>query len=149
MNRAAKSMVEEGSEQPFFTLRHGIGICSVIFQYICCYVLLFGLPLTPQNVAFLFMVGMPLPQPIQSAITVSLCYSYFPLYPLAHGKPLTVCIRTETATDTVQPCACFLSVIQPFVLREKLSLGASKHYAKVLFVFPPKIVFWLLSCLLA
>ncbi|KAL9850431.1 uncharacterized protein C14orf132 homolog isoform 1-T1 [Geothlypis trichas] len=45
--------------------------------------------------------------------------------------PLTLCIRTEPATDTVQPCACFLSVIQPSVLGEKLSLGTSKHYTKL------------------
>lgn len=99
------------------------------------------------SLAFLFMVGMPFPQWIQSGITISLCYSYCPLYPLTHGKPLTLCPRTETATDTVQPCACFLSVIQPSVLREKLCLEMSKRYAKVLFPFPPKIFFFLVCWL--
>lgn len=149
MNGAARITVEEGSEQPFFTLRNGIEICSIIFQYIRCWVLLFAVPLTSHNVAFLFRVRIPFPQQIQSAITISLCYSYFPPYPLAHGKPLTLCVRTETGTDAVQPWACFLSVILPSVPREKLSLWTSKHYAKVLFPFPPHQDYFLVACLLA
>lgn len=80
--------------------------------------------------------------PLQSA-----CVTLIFLFTLWH-MPLTLCIRTEPATDTVQPCACFLSVTQPSVLGEKLSLGTSKHYTKVCSFSPPKIIFWLVDYLL-
>lgn len=81
--QGCKIMVGEGSEQPFFTLRNGIRICSVFSNTFIVELCSLAFCLHPVMWLFLFMVGMPFPQQIQSAITISLCYSYFPLNPLA------------------------------------------------------------------